>query len=157
MVLKKLTRNNNDHLLKDRVANRIAGILLSIQFRFAVFMGLKTSTMSTKAKWLWLLVFCLVFGGFSIYALLGTFGQNQKAMKPSQLSVPKHYERIVPKVYEQPVTEKDIERINGFKKYVDSMRLSSNGKIWYDSILITRPGLIDSIRTIEEIYYSQSK
>ena len=156
MLLKKRT-GNNDHLLKDRVASRIAGILLSIQFRFAVFMGLKTSTMSTKAKWLWLLVFCLAFGGFSIYAFLGTFGQNQKAMKPSQLSIPKHYERIAPEVYKQPVTEKDIERINGFKKYVDSMRLSSNGKIWYDSILRTRPGLMDSIRTIEEIYCSQSK
>ena len=155
MLPKKRTRNN-DHLLKDRVASRIAGILLSIQFRFAVFMGLKTSTMSTNAKWLWLLVFCLVFGGFSISALFGTFRQNQKAMKPSQLSVPKH-ERIVPEVYEEPVTEKDIERINGFKKYLDSMRLSSNGKIWYDSILRTRPGLMDSIRTIEEIYCSQSK
>ncbi len=157
MLVKKRTRNDNNHLLMERVANRIASVMLSIQLRFAVFMDSKTSSMSTKAKWLWLLVFCLVSGGFSIYALLGTFKQHQNSMKPSQLSVPKYYDRMASKTNGQPVSEKDIEKINAFKKYLDSMRLSSKGKIWYDSILRTRPGLIDSIRAIEEIYYSQSK
>ena len=157
MLFKKRKGEDKEHLLKDRLANRIAGFLLSAQSRFAVFMGLKTSSMSTKTKWLSLTVFCVAFGGLSIYAFVEVFEDNRKAIKPSQVSVPKHYDGAGPKIKEHPVSEKDIKRINRFKKYMDSLHLSLGGKRVYDSILKTRPGLMDSIHAIEKIYYSQSK
>lgn len=156
MLFKKRKGENKEYLLKDKVANRIADFLLSAQSRLAVFMGSKTKSLTTKAKTVWLTVFCVAFGGFSIYAFVGAF-EDRKAIKPSQVSVPKHYDITEPKTRQQPVSEKDIKRIHRFKKHMDSLHLSPGGKIVYDSILKTRPGLMDSIQAMEEIYYSQSK
>jgi len=127
-----------------------------VQSGFADFMSSKTKTLSTKAKWFWLAVYCVVFGGFSIYAFMGTFGGN-KVLEPSPVSFPKHYDQTGIEIKEPHVSEKDIKRINRFKQHMDSLRRSQEGKIVYDSILKTRPGLMDSIKAIEQIYYSQSK
>ena len=157
MLFNKRIREENRHPLIDKVAKGIAGFFLSVQSRFSDFMSSKTNTLSIKEKWFWLAVYCVAFGGLSIYVFIGTFGGNKKVLEPSPVSFPKYYDQTGIEIKEPHVSEKDIKRINGFRKHMDSLRLSPAGKITYDSILKTRPGLMDSIRAIEQIYYSQSK
>lgn len=51
------------------------------------------------------------------------------------------------------VDEDTWQKIQVFKQYMDSLRLSESKK--YDSIILSRPGLMDSIAMVEELYYSQ--
>ena len=154
-------RNKKDKVspVQDKVAKGIAGFLLSIQARFASFMNTLTNQLSARAKRFWLAIFCLVFGGFSIYAFIGAFRSDEhpsRSVKPAQLSVPKYYDQK--EINNDPVvTESDMMRIGSFKKYMDSLQRSVKGKVIHDSILKARPGLMDSIQLIEQLYYSQSK
>jgi hypothetical protein len=152
----KKNKEGRTYPLKDILAKRIACLLLSVQSRFAVVMGTKANTLSIRVKWLWLVVFCLLFGGFSIYSFVGAFRNKAKAIKPSHISMPKYYHQPEAQT-ESAIGKRDIVRINRFKKYIDSLQQSQDGKIICDSILKARPGLMDSIRAIEQIYFSQSK
>jgi hypothetical protein len=148
----KKNKKEHIHLLKDKLARGIAASLLSIQSRFAVAMDSRVNSLSIKAKQLCLLAFCLGFGGFSIYAFIGAYKGNRKTIRPSQVSVPKYYDRTGTEVREPPITEGNIKRINQFKKYMDSLIDSENGQAIYDSILKARPNLMDSILEVEILY-----
>ena len=146
--------------VQDKVAKSIAGFLLSVQNRFASFMSARTINLNKKAKQFYLIIFCLVFGGLSLYAFIGAFSSSERAgksIKPDQVSVPKYYDRTSTEIKVPTVSDKEIKRIDRFKKYMDSLNHSVKGKAKYDSILKARPGLMDSIKAIEQFYYSQSK
>jgi hypothetical protein len=149
----QLKKNEKEHIhpLKDKLAKGIAAFLLSIQSRFAMVMSSRINSLSIKAKRLCLVAFCLGFGGFSIYAFIEAYRGNQKPMRPSQVSVPKYYDRTGVEIRE-PLTEGNIKRINQFKKYMDSLIDSENGQAIYDSILKSRPKLMDSILEVEKLY-----
>ena len=53
------------------------------------------------------------------------------------------------------VAERDYQSIASFKHYMDSLNKSLNGKYQYDSILQARPGLMDSVQVLEQLYLSQ--
>ena len=145
---------------QDRVAKGIAGFLLSVQNGFASFMNRAVNNLNRRSKQVCLAVFCLMFGGFSMYALFGAFrdsGNARSVIHSGAVAVPKYYDQTDAEFKESPVSEKDIMRINRFKRYMNSLSQSDKGKPQFDSLLKARPGLIDSIKLIEEIYYSQSK
>lgn len=54
------------------------------------------------------------------------------------------------------VSEAEYGRIKKFSAYMDSLARSPSGKILHDSITRHRPGLMDSVRFIEN-YYQQLK
>ena len=160
MLLSRNKKHGEEPKVQDKVAKGIAGFLLSVQNSFASFMSNRINKQSNRSKRIWLAIFCLMFGGFSIYAFVGAFrdaGNSGKGIKPEQVSVPKYYDRTDNQIAEPSVSERDIMRINRFKKYMDSLRAAPKGRPVYDSILKARPGLMDSIQAIEQIYYSQSK
>ncbi len=51
----------------------------------------------------------------------------------------------------------DEKRIRQFRKYMDSLSQSKSGSVLRDSILKARPGLMDSIRRLENILYSTNE
>lgn len=55
------------------------------------------------------------------------------------------------------ITKEEYKKIEHFRDYIDSLAVSPSGKKLYDSILISHPGLIDSIVLLENIYQSQIK
>lgn len=157
---KKQAGEQKESKVQDTMAKGIAGFLLSVQNKFASFMSGRINNLSNRSKQVCLAIFCLTFGGFSIYAFFGVFrdpGNSGKTIKPDQVAVPKYYDQADTKFKEPSVSERDIARINRFKRYMDSLSRSEKGRPEYDSILKARPGLMDSIKVIEEIYYSQTK
>src|SRR5687767_12182579 len=101
-----------------------------------------------------------MFGGLSVYALVGALGDpgnSEKGMQHGKLVVPKYFDPTYCESKDPSAGDRAIIRINSFKKYMDSLSKSSQARLVYDSILKARPGLMDSIQIIEEIYYSQSK
>jgi hypothetical protein len=45
-----------------------------------------------------------------------------------------------------------IRQVNTFRAYMDTLSLSKGGRKIRDSILLARPGLLDSIRIVESMY-----
>ncbi|MCW3106875.1 MAG: hypothetical protein JWQ09_1381, partial [Segetibacter sp.] len=54
------------------------------------------------------------------------------------------------------ISKKEFEKIKKFKSYLDSLTKSKSGKRIHDSITANRPGLIDSLSIVENLYQSQS-
>lgn len=152
-------KNPVEPSVQDRVAKAIAGLLLSAQSRFSNFMNERTKKLNLRTQRLFLFLFCLIFGGFSLYAFVGAFRNSEMSadsLKPDQVIMPKYYpEKSQSK--DPLVSEMDMIRISRFKTYMDSLSRSTKGIHIYDSIIQVRPGLMDSIQVMEELYYSQSK
>ena len=146
--------------IQDKLAGRIAKGILLVQRRFAFLLNNKANQLSTGMKKIYLLLFCLVFGGFSAYILLTVF-RNEKTLprsiKPDQVSFPKHINPESEFQHKIIVSEDEMQRIQRFKKYMDSLKASESGKIRHDNLMKDRPGLMDSIQLIEQIYHQQKR
>jgi hypothetical protein len=145
---------------RDKLAGRIVSMILKIQNGFAGLMSRATKNLSIAAmKWT-LLLFTLTGSGLSIYFISLAISKKKNAViKPDRLQVPQYYDRsgdpiIMPDLLILP---EEHEEMRQFQHYMDSLRSSKTGKLLYDSIILNRPGLMDSIRVLEEIYQSQNK
>ncbi len=145
---------------QNRTAKNIVGKFLRLQQRWAAFMQRHTERLSAKWKVIMLLFFCLCAGGLSLLFIARSFMSNHAvSFRVTQVKTPRH----IGKSGEENtgaillVTKHEYERIQLFRKYMDSLAKSASGKKIYDSILFERPGLMDSIILIENIYQSQTK
>lgn len=55
------------------------------------------------------------------------------------------------------ISEKEYQKLGRFRTYMDSLSASATGKATYDSIIRLHPGLLDSLRAVEQYYKSQFK
>ncbi|MGN9390548.1 hypothetical protein ACTMSB_16165, partial [Enterococcus faecalis] len=107
-----------------------------------------------------LIFFCVSAGGYSIYLIVNSVfspERNQKALEIQQMDIPKHFnktgdETVMP---EATIDEQTYLQIQDFRKYMDSLKLNRTNE--YDSILQARPGLMDSVQVLEQIYLSQKQ
>jgi len=141
----------------DKMALHLATFFRTVQERLASCMARWTASLSKRALQFVVFLFCLLFGGASLFTFLDVFRQNAPTlMKPATLTVPKNYKQSGV-VLTPLLTPQDREHISRFKTYLDSLYRSEEGRAVYDSLLRERPGLLDSLRMIEDIFYSPSK
>ena len=146
--------------VSDKVAGKIAGIGIRLQQLFAEKMNRIFMKTDYKRLKLILIFLCVSAGGYSIYLIVNSVfspERNQKAFEVQQMDIPKHFnktgdETVMP---EATVDEQTYLQIQGFRKYMDSLKLNRTDE--YDSILQARPGLIDSVQMLEQIYLSQKQ
>ena len=162
MLFRKRNRKANEHPLKDKAARGIAKFLLRMQAKFSEFMNANTKNIPAKRLKIFLVAFCLFGGGFSIYLIAEAIFKEDKQQPPikiDKVNVPKYYDQSGTDEMqtEQYVDEETFKGIQAFERYMDSLQQTQSGRKLHDSILITRPGLMDSIRMLKEIYNSQIK
>ena len=144
----------------DRILRQMVDACLLLQARWARWMGRRTEHLSRKTLLLLLLVFIFIAGGYSIYLIGQSFSGNQtNTFSVTPIKKPGHILQTGDAASQQDIiiSKTDYQRIIRFRGYMDSLARSPAGKAVYDSILLTRPGLPDSIRLIEKIYQSQTK
>lgn len=157
---KKPADEGNSETTSDKVASKIAGAGIKAQKLFADKMNKVFEGMTNKRIKIVLTIFCLAAGGYSLY-LLGNAvfspSQKQPSFKIEQASIPKHINKAGDEtiLQEATVDEETFNKIRDFKKYMDSIKIYKKAE--YDSILINRPGLMDSVQMLEQIYLSQNK
>lgn len=161
-MLFKRKREANDHPIKDKAARGIARFLLSMQTKFSEFMSARMKDISVKKMKVLLVLFCLFGGGYSIYLFTSAVvspDKEQPQLKIDHVEVPKYYNQDGDDELKtgQYVDEETYNQIHSFEKFMDSLRLTEFGRRIHDSILLTRPGLTDSIQMLKEIYQSQIK
>ncbi|MBF9252129.1 hypothetical protein I2I11_02375 [Pontibacter sp. 172403-2] len=145
---------------QDRIAKSIVNHCLQWQRKWADWMQDRTERLSGKGKIIALLLFCLLVGGYSIYLITISFTSKQNyslsvtSIKKPQYAGRSGEERIAAS---SAISKEDYLKVYHFKEYMDSLARSPTGKAVYDSILISRPGLMDSVRFIENSYQSQFK
>lgn len=158
MFGRKRNKEPKENKLQDKVAGKIAGAWIRLQTKLSERMNKLFSKMSVKKLKVILVVFCLGCGGYSIYLMVNAIvspDKKQPSFKVDQVDVPKHFDETGDEIIqpESYVDEGTYQQIQGFKEYLDSLK--TNKSKLYDSIMVARPGLMDSILALEEIYNSQ--
>ena len=136
-----------NYAFADKAAARIANFILTIQKKFADVMGKKARLWKTKQKWIFLYLVCLVFGGLSAVAIVKPFNNKSQNIlsKPAAIKTP----RMLPTENSARITEDEIKSVHAFKASLDSIAKKK--------LLEQRPGLMDSLEMVEQLYYSQKK
>ena len=137
----KLFKKNTGNIAGDKAATRIAGAILKCQQWFAATLDRYTNHWKVKQQWVFLYFICGLFGGLSMLAVIYPFKEkeNGKAFIPKAISIPK----MIPA---QPfrITEKEFAKVQEFKNA-------------HPDLLKEHPGLYDSLKMVEQAYYSQKK
>ena len=157
---RKKTETSGPDETHDRIPRQMVNACLRLQTRWAQWMGRRTEHLSRKTLLLILLAFIFIAGGYSIYLIGQSFSGNQtNTFSVTPIKKPGHILQTGDAASQQDMisSKTDYQRIIRFRGYMDSLARSPAGKAVYDSILLTRPGLPDSIRLIEKIYQSQTK
>lgn len=157
---KKELQSEEKATMSDKVAGKIAGVGIKAQRLFAERMNKLFMKTNYKRLKLILIFFCVSAGGYSIYLIANSVfsaEQKQQSFEIQQMDIPKHFnktgdETVMP---EATVDEQTYVQIQDFRKYMDSLKLNRANE--YDSILQARPGLMDSVQVLEQIYLSQKQ
>lgn len=130
------------------------------QSDMAVWMQKKAQKFSNGVKLVMLIVFVIITGGYCIHLTVRSFFENQRnsfsiipIKTPSNLSQTGDDSNIKSSI----ITKSEYEKLHGFTKYMVSLKHSATGKGLYDGIIAERPGLMDSVQYIEQLYQSQIK
>lgn len=157
---RKKQKTREQHEVQDLFLKTIVNNCIRWQSGWAVWMQRKTEKLSGKGKLMMLLIFVLLTGSYSIYLIGKSFSKNPA---PSFLIIPIKRPAHIQENGDEAehanavISKSEYERIYRFRQYMDSLTRSSTGKVLYDSIVAHRPGLMDSIQIIENIYQSQIK
>lgn len=133
----------------DKAAGWIANGILKVQNRFANVLGKMSATWKTKQQLIFIFLITIVLGGLSVMAIIKPF--NKKAQnnlsKPAAIKIP----MMLPDENDNQVriTYDEIKKIQVFKQSLDSAKRKK--------LLMQRPGLMDSLEMVEQLYYSQKK
>jgi len=124
-----------------------------LQSGWAGWMQRRTARIPAKQRPYLLLLFLLVTGSCSVFLAVG----NRPGMAaPQGLISPIRQPRLSGRqdtaAEQGPLLDDGYRRIRQFRRHMDSLAGTREGKRVYDSLLRTRPGLLDSVRLIELIY-----
>jgi len=157
---KNKTKTAGADEVHDRILKQMVNACLWLQSGWALWMGRRTEHLSRRTLLLLLLAFIALTSGYSIFLIGQSFsGSQANTISITPIKKPGHILQAGDAV-SQPdmiVSKTDYQGIIRFRGYMDSLTRSPSGKAAYDSIILNRPGLLDSIRFIEEIYQSQTK
>lgn len=146
-----------ESLIQDKAASKIAGWMLGVQNKFAVIMNKGFSKLSTTKRKIAVLFFALVGGGLSAYYICEAIIGARKETPLEGIGtfeMPKNFsQRETEAQGDVFVDEETWSKVQFFKQYMDSLKKKNDSH--YYQIIKERPGLMDSINTLEHIYYSQ--
>lgn len=157
----KLKAGNKKTEIKDKVAQGVSKFIIKMQTAFAKFMNKRTENISMNRMKFILIVFFLCGSSLSVYFIITAFSKKgpSNRMTIDRLSVPRYYnksgdEPVQPDFF---ISKQEYEEMKAFQSYMDSLHHSKRGIRIYDSIMLNRPGLMDSINKLKELYQQNKK
>lgn len=139
--LSKTGKSSKWHLLFNRA-----------QRAWADWMQKKTSNMSQGTLVVLLLLFISCSIVYNALILSGYLVSSDidygRVSEPAKLYFLEDSSKVVS-------VQEELGQISKFRKYMDSLSSTEEGWVIYDSIMSVRPGLLDSVRHIENILSNQ--
>ena len=156
---RKLPANVTENAAQDKLADRIVSACIRRQQKWADFMQRRTERLSDDGKCIVLLLFCLMAGSLSIYLVANSFLERRQSrfhiIQLSKLPITAKGGDENTKA-SKLISKEDYQNIQRFRHFMDSLAGSQTGRRVYDSILIHRSGLMDSLFLIEKLYQLQN-
>lgn len=152
---KKVVETND----RDRIAKDIVVKCIFWQQRWAAFMQHHSQRLSSKWKVIILTLFCLCAGGSSLFLIAKSLtGDRNFSFRITQIKNSLFQKGRDEKVrIDEMITKEQYDKIERFRRYMDSLARSPSGKILYKNIMISHPALMDSMVIFENIYQLQLK
>ncbi len=151
-------REGNTEAKPNAISKSMEAGYKRLQGGWANWMMKRTEKFSRRTWLVLLVLFVLFTSTYSVYLAVNAFtGKKGNSITITPIKKPKHAtETGETKTEAAEVSEAEYSRIKKFRVYMDSLARSPSGKALYDSINSHRPGLMDSVRFIEN-YYQQLK
>jgi hypothetical protein len=128
-----------------------------VKRRIASYLQRQSELLSLASKKIMLLFFLLVCSAGSIILIISATTKSKYVVYFKQISKPSstiNNTDILAKG-DSVITKKDYERIERYKSYLLQLKNDSISKKEFDSIMLQRPHLLDSITLFEKMYLSQ--
>lgn len=144
------------NIAADKVAVKVVAVIESVQQLFGKTMNKSFEKMSRKKlKWI-VCVFVVVCGSYSLY-LIGSVLHDAKrnnTFSVEQMYRPTNSDTLMTQSDVQgSLDERSFPKIQVYRLFLDSIKVVN--RPLYDQILSEQPGLLDSMKRLEDIYYSQ--
>lgn len=134
--------------------SKLASFIRKCHQQSADRLNARFAQLSAKRLKAFLLLFCVVAGGFSFYLIMTGVSSKRKVDRVFQIdhtAVPRHFDKAGdPPSSGNSIDPELFSQIQSFQRYLDSLLLYDAGA--YDSLIGARPGLIDTLETLKEIY-----
>lgn len=121
---------------------------------------MKRTEKFSRRTWIVLLIFfVLSTSTYSIYLAVSAIAEKDGTLiTVTPIKKPRYTTEMGENDKEAvEVSEAQYRRIKRFRVYMDSLARSPSGKTFYDSITSHRPGLMDSLQLIEQLYREKIK
>ncbi len=157
---KKIRNALKENPAQEKIANCIVSVCILFQKKWADLMQHYTERLPRNGKLIMFSLFCIIGGSLSLYLIASSMMHGSASsftvtqFKATPFAGKSGDENIKADII---VTKIEYKKIQHFRLYMDSLARSPSGKKVYDSILINRPGLMDSVLFIENIFQSQNK
>ena len=146
MFWKRKRKEPKENPLQDKLARKIAGGFVLVQTKFSDMMNKRFANMPARRLKIFLIAFCVFSGGLSLYFFVSAIvAKPRPGFKIDQVKVPQHFDRSGDEVMENEMPEDVYREIQQYRYYMDSIGEP------------IRPGLQDSMRILEELYWQQQK
>lgn len=110
--------------------------------------------LSLKQQKVVFVMLCLLCCAYSTFLIIQGFTANsdQKAIPVNSISRPDSPKPVVKKEGDEKY---EMERVKHLLFVMDSLRNDPHGRYQYDSIIKHRPGLLDTLRKLEDYYKTE--
>lgn len=144
--------------LQDKMVNGIVGKVTTFQLRWASFMQRSSERFSVRAKKYVTVIVVLLASLYSLYIIASSIIQKpKKGYRIATIHIPAYTTKTGDeKLFSNNlIPEKEYNKIIRFHQYMDSLNQTTKGKKIADSILQTRPRLMDSTLQLKKLYELQ--
>lgn len=134
-----------------RAFEALCRAILKAQRKLADWLGTQSERLSPQRKKVSLLLFGMLMGGISLMLIINSFKgtSGNASVFPTANESP----MLSPGVRFDPVlTPEEYKKLTLFRKMMDSLKQSPQGRMLYNEILQGRTGLLDSIDLLLSIY-----
>ena len=140
------------------VFQRLGMFIERQQRKAADYLNAKAAQYTRRQLFIGFWLFCVVFGGYAVYLMAQAFYRPARTVQVKAIRIPQH--SIIPDTKEPAdhvLTPREATGIIQFQHYLDSLQQSKTGQLIYDSIAQHRPGLLDSLRLVQQVFLEQLK
>ena len=139
-------RKIKERPVTDKVAGKIANSIIYAQTKFSNNMNKIVSRMTIQRVRIWLIVFCIISGGLSLYFIVSSVVvKPANPIKIERVRMPVNLNRSGDEVMEGTMPVDIYQQIQDYKRYMDSLGEP------------IRKSLRDSMTILEQIYLQQQK
>ncbi len=117
-------------MLLQLALKRIAESINNRLHKCAEHLQKRTEHLSMQTKRLCLFLFCLLFGSISVCVIIKSFTDRENTLSIHAITVPAYIDKSNDDLLPEQIiiSEKEFNRIEFFKHYMDSLQKSETGK-----------------------------